>query len=95
MVNFTDTFPGIGNSGFAFGLSPSDAALFDSFLANTGSSSYTLGLEAAFSNVTGGPETWYLGEATTPSIIPEPSSLALLGTGLVGLVPMMRRKRHA
>lgn len=92
LVNFPTTFPGIGNSGFAFGLSPSDAALFDTFLANAGSSAYTLGLSASFSNVTGGPETFYLGETTTPSTIPEPSSLALLGTGLMGLMPVVRRK---
>jgi len=91
-INFSSTDPGTGNSGFAFGLSSSDAALFDTFLSQSGSANYTLGLSSSLSNVTGGPETWYIGTTTRMSTVPEPSSMVLLGTGLVGLIPMARRK---
>lgn len=94
-VNFANTTPGIGTPDFAFGFSSTDAALFDTFLAQPGSGNYTLGLNASLSGVSGGPETFYLAEAVgTPSVVPEPGSLALLGTGLVGLLPIVRRKRR-
>lgn len=93
-VAFPTTYPGVGNSGFAFGLSASDAALFNSLLSQSGSANYTLGLSASLSGVSGGPETFYIGQAAgaPPSTVPEPSSMALLGTGLLGLVPVVRRK---
>lgn len=92
-VSFSSTTPGIGTPDFVFALSTSDAATFNNLLAQSGSSAYTLGLNASLSNVSGGPETFFLGTATTsPTTVPEPSSMALLATGIVGLVPVARRK---
>lgn len=34
------------------------------------------------------------GPSPSPSTVPEPSSMALLGTGLIGLVPIVRRRRN-
>jgi hypothetical protein len=52
-----------------------------------------LGLSAQLSNVDGGPERFYFAAGATPT--PEPATLALLGTGIVGLAGVVRRKRKA
>ena len=78
---FVDTMTGVGNSGFVFGLTATEAATAQGFFGSTN----LIGLSASASDATGGPETFFVANTGTPRVIPEPASLLLLGSGLAGL----------
>lgn len=80
---------GIGKSGFEFMLDATEAAQAQAAI-NAGFD--FLGLSATISGASGGPETFFLSTGSS-SPTPEPSSLALLGIGLLFSGVMMRRKR--
>lgn len=79
------------NSDYAFGLDSEAAARLQAALDKN--PALRLGLSAGMSNVNGGPERFSYGGTAGP--VPEPATMVLFGTSLVGLAGAVRRRRKA
>jgi hypothetical protein len=92
-ITFNPAGTGTGGEGFAFKLTDAAAAIFNTAVA----AGYTnIGFGASLTNVTGGNDTFSLQRVnSTTSVVPEPSTYALMAAGLAGIFVARRRRNRA
>ena len=94
--NFLTTQTGTGNTGEMFTLDATQAAIVQGLITANTAAGVRVGLATSAGNplpAQGGPETFFIFNNGAATVTPEPSTVVLMATGLVGLVGFVRRRR--
>jgi hypothetical protein len=94
--DFLNTQTGTGNTGEMFALNGAQAAIVQGLINTNTAAGVRVGLSTMAGNplpAQGGPETFFIFNSGVATVTPEPSTVALMATGLIGLVGFVRRRR--
>jgi hypothetical protein len=94
--NFLVTQTGTGNSGEEFVLNAADAATLQGLITTNTLAGIRVGLSTKEGDplpAEGGPDTFFIFNSGLATVTPEPSTVALMATGLIGLAGFVRRRR--
>lgn len=91
-VLFPNGGPGLGGAGFVFGLDRDSAVAVQQAMGSLTFSDVRIGLSSNLSLVDGQSD-FFVGNVPGLVVAPEPATLGLMGSALLGLAYLLRRRR--
>jgi len=95
--DFAETLQGTGKTGELFTLSAAEQTELGTLIGSLGAANIHVGLGASAGDplaATGGNETFFVFKSGLATVVPEPSTVVLTASGMLGLAGFVRRRRR-